>query len=142
MKPSESTHDMQVNNSASLACKVITSAVASIYPFLAQARADIDFDMDGSGQHAWMFPILCGIFGAMTCHEHKALIHEHSEIVNHLLKWVFRVAIILIALPIIGNFVGFYFDKDTGISLLSAWGVGKAGQGLYISGVAAGKQHS
>jgi len=141
MKPLAWVQDQRVPSGASLTGKVAITALACMYSFLAHARADLDSDMGGGALRVWMLPILFGFFGAIVCHHNKAIVHEHTALVNLVLKWGFWIAITLMALPIIGNFVGFYFDKNTGTLLLSAWGVGKAAQGLYISGVAVGKQN-
>ena len=109
-----------------------------LLPSLVFARAEIDISEFESDGEFWPILVTLGLFGAMVCHEHRRLVLEFSENVNNVLKWIFRISLFFIVIPILGNLVGFYFNDQLGTKLIGFWGVLKAAQGIYISGVAAG----
>ena len=116
--------------------------VLLLLPSLASAGAEIEFfDLEG-GTKASALLAAIGLYGVITCHKNPDLANLYTGNVNGILKWVLRVALFTLLLPIIGNFAGFYFDKDVGATLIGTWGALKAAQGLYIGGVADGIRKS
>lgn len=107
-------------------------------PSLASARADIDLSDLGENTNVSVLLASIGIYGMITCYRHLDLVNLYTDNINGILKWILRVALLLLLLPIVGDFIGFYFEKDAGVTLLGVWGALKAAQGLYISGVAEG----
>lgn len=120
------------------AMTVLSLLVLLSFPALVYARADIDEPgmVTNSEIHGVLTAI--GVCGAIACHFHRDLVTQYSEIVDGILRWAFRIAVLLLILPIISNYTDFYFDKYPGTTLIGVWGILKAAQGIYISGVATG----
>jgi hypothetical protein len=117
-----------------MACVSAAYAAAVINP------ADVD-------EGVWRsIAITIGLFAAIQCHEHKDLIilGRVTESIEGICKWLFRVAIVLLVVPILGRFAGWHLAEmhSPGWTLFSVWSVLRAAQALYVSGISYGVSES
>lgn len=86
--------------------------------------------------------LIAGACGAMLCHEHKDLIAKGvTTNIESVAKWLFRISLVLLALPIVAHLWGGWVDKTTGYMPFTIWACVRLAQGLYLSGVAFGTKH-
>lgn len=89
--------------------------------------------------------ISVGMLAAIACHDHRDIISRGRVTAgaNAVCKWVFRFAIVLLLLPLLGRLSGFFwFDSDTGWAVLALWSCLRAAQALYLSGVRYGMREA
>lgn len=87
--------------------------------------------------------LLAGACGAWLCHDHKDLIARGvTTNLESVAKWLFRISLVLLALPIVARLWGGWVDKTTGYLPFTIWACIRLAQGVYLSGVAFGAKHS
>jgi len=86
--------------------------------------------------------LLAGVCGAWLCHDHKDLIARGvTANLESVVKWLFRIALILLALPIVAHLWGTWMDKTIGYIPFTIWACVRLAQGVYLSGVAFGREY-
>jgi hypothetical protein len=86
--------------------------------------------------------LLAGVYGAWLCHDRKDLIARGvTANLESVVKWLFRISLILLALPIVAHLWGTWMDKTTGFMPFTIWAFVRLAQGVYLSGVAFGLEH-
>ena len=116
------------------------ASVLLLFPIFAIASVGFDsFDLSCDSRTEGMMLILCGVGGVIACRDHGSLTNEYTANTNMLLKWMFRVALVFTVLPVITQLFGIHTDQSLSKMVWTGWALGKAAQGIYISGVAAVK---
>lgn len=86
--------------------------------------------------------LLAGACGAWLCNDHKDLIARGvTAHLESMVKWLFRISLVLLALPIVASLWGGWMDKTTGYMPFTIWACVRLTQGVYLSGVAFGVKH-
>lgn len=90
--------------------------------------------------------LVVGILAASVCQEQKDLIRfgKVTQSLEVICKWSFRIATILLLIPLFGRATGWWLnmDADVGWRVLALWSVLRAAQALYVSGVSYGVRES
>lgn len=118
--------------------KAAAAIALTIIPILGCAWSAIENDSDGTPTWQTLCAVL-GFFGAMVCRENKNLTEMHLGVSEIISRWLIGFGLALAALSLLDSFAHwFYIEKNLSLNVFGAWGILRACQGIYISGVKAG----